>query len=96
METALTVLVNLIALGRFPGAVKLPLSVDAAAVIDEARVKKHHAILPTAAARYADLEILNAGEKAVLNLIVERLFTATTAGDAHGAVTAALFKDFSA
>jgi DNA topoisomerase-3 len=57
------------------------IAVCADAVIDDARVSDHHAILPTAAAADTDWDALPAGERDVMSLLASRLICAV--GDAH-------------
>jgi DNA topoisomerase-3 len=74
MESGLPSLVNLAAM-TLP-FVRVPLDVNAAAVIDDARVSDHHAIIPTPGARKT--ESLPSGERDILNMIVLRLICATS------------------
>jgi DNA topoisomerase-3 len=57
------------------------LAVDADAVIDDAKVSDHHAILPTAAAADTDWGALPTGERDVMSLLALRLICAV--GTAH-------------
>ena len=64
--------------GIAAAALSLPMveSVEAAQVVDDARVSDHHALLPTAELGRADLSALPTGERNVLTLIAGRLLCA--------------------
>jgi DNA topoisomerase-3 len=87
MARGLEKLVNFVAM-RLP-FVKVPLPVNAEAVIDDNRVSDHHAIIPTASAK-TGASALPAGENDLLNLIVARLVCAVSAPHVYEAVTATL------
>ncbi|MDR2088526.1 MAG: DNA topoisomerase 3 [Clostridiales Family XIII bacterium] len=86
MAAGLEKLVNLAAM-RLP-FIKVPLSVNAGAVIDGKRVTDHHAIIPTANAGKSDLAALPSGEREVLNMVIARLVCATAPAHTFEAVTA--------
>jgi len=64
-----------------PFAAGLPLPVDAAQVIDNAKVTDHHAIIPTMKCADTDPASLPAGERGILTLIAARLLCAV--GEQH-------------
>jgi DNA topoisomerase-3 len=77
MESGLPSLVNLSAMTLLP-FIKVPLEVNAAAVINDAGVSDHHALIPTPGMRKANLSALPFGERDILNMIVLRLICATS------------------
>lgn len=54
----------------------LPLTVNAAQVVDNSKVSDHHAVIPTAEIATVDLSALPTGERNILNLIAARLLCA--------------------
>lgn len=85
MAAGLPELVNLTAM-RLPFA-KVPVPVDPAQVVNDAKVSDHHAILPTSMVRKLDLGTLPTGERNILTMLIVRL--ACAVGEAHAFETAA-------
>ena len=75
MADSLPVLVNLVA-NAMPFRKGIAISCDAAQVINDKKVTDHHAVIPTRNLKDADLSALPAGEKAVLELVTQRLLCA--------------------
>lgn len=88
MAEGLANLVNMAAM-RLPFA-RVPVPVDPALVVDDAKVSDHHAILPTITVHSLDWNTLPTGERNILTLLIVRLTCAV--GEAHSfeAVTAVL------
>ncbi|MDL2253584.1 DNA topoisomerase 3 [Ruminococcaceae bacterium OttesenSCG-928-I18] len=85
MAAGLPELVNLTAM-RLPFA-KVPVPVDAAQVVNDAKVSDHHAILPTSMVRGLDWDTLPTGERNILIMLIVRL--ACAVGETHAFETAA-------
>ena len=68
-------LVNLVA-NAMPFRKGIAISCDAAQVINDKKVTDHHAVIPTRNLQNADLSGLPVGEKAVLELVAQRLLCA--------------------
>jgi len=68
----------------------VPLSCDAAAVINDAKVSDHHAIIPTATLKGFDLSVLPETERNILTLVAVRLICAVQEKHVYEAVTATL------
>ena len=75
MAESLSVLVNLVA-NAMPFRKGIAISCDAAQVINDKKVTDHHAVIPTRNLQNADLSGLPVGEKAVLELVAQRLLCA--------------------
>ena len=75
MAEGLPVLVNLVA-NAIPFRKGIAISCDAAQVINDKKVTDHHAVIPTRNLQGADLSGLPVGEKAVLELVSQRLLCA--------------------
>ena len=75
MAEGLPVLVNLVA-NAMPFRKGIAISCDAAQVINDKKVTDHHAVIPTRNLQNADLSGLPVGEKAVLELVAQRLLCA--------------------
>ena len=75
MAESLPVLVNLVA-KAMPFRKGIAISCDAGAVINDKKVTDHHAVIPTRNLQNADLSGLPVGEKAVLELVSQRLLCA--------------------
>ena len=75
MAESLSVLVNLVA-NAMPFRKWIAISCDAAQVINDKKVTDHHAVIPTRNLQNADLSGLPVGEKAVLELVAQRLLCA--------------------
>ena len=75
MAESLPVLVNLVA-NAMPFRKGIAISCDAAQVINDKKVTDHHAVIPTRNLQNADLSGLPVGEKAVLELVAQRLLCA--------------------
>ena len=75
MAESLPVLVNLVA-NAIPFRKGIAISCDAAQVINDKKVTDHHAVIPTRNLQGADLSGLPVGEKAVLELVSQRLLCA--------------------
>ena len=75
MAEGLPVLVNLVA-NAMPFRKGIAISCDAGAVINDKKVTDHHAVIPTRNLQNADLSGLPVGEKAVLELVAQRLLCA--------------------
>lgn len=75
MAEGLPVLVNLVA-NAMPFRKGIAISCDAGAVINDKKVTDHHAVIPTCNLQNADLPGLPVGEKAVLELVAQRLLCA--------------------
>ena len=75
MEESLPELVRLTA-GVLPFAAGMELACNAAQVINDKKVTDHHAVIPTRNLQGADLSGLPVGEKAVLELVAQRLLCA--------------------
>ena len=75
MAESLPVLVNLVA-NAMPFRKGIAISCDAAQVINDKKVTDHHAVIPTRNLQSADLSGLPVGEKAVLELVSQRLLCA--------------------
>ena len=87
MAENLPKLVNLIAM--WLPFIKVPLHVNADAVIDGSRVSDHHAVIPTMGGGKT-LDALPAGERSLLELVIARLVCATQAAHTFEAVAAVL------
>ena len=68
MADSLPVLVNLVA-NAMPFRKGISISCDSQTVINDKKVTDHHAVIPTRNLKDADLSVLPAGEKAVLELV---------------------------
>ncbi|MDR1060323.1 MAG: DNA topoisomerase III [Clostridiales bacterium] len=88
MKDGLEKLANLAAM-KLPFA-KVPVPVNAGAVIDDAKVGDHHAIMPTPEAAKADLSALPAGESLILRLLIARLICAVAPAHKYETATAIL------
>ena len=75
MAEGLPVLVNLVA-NAMPFRKWIAISCNAAQVINNKKVTDHHAVIPTRNLQNADLSGLPVGEKAVLELVAQRLLCA--------------------
>jgi len=75
MAESLSLLVNLVA-NAMPFRKGIAISCDAAQVINDKKVTDHHAVIPTRNLQNADLSGLPVGEKAVLELVAQRLLCA--------------------
>ena len=75
MADSLPVLVNLVA-NAMPFRKGISISCDSQTVINDKKVTDHHAVIPTRNLKDADLSVLPAGEKAVLELVALRLLCA--------------------
>ena len=75
MADSLPVLVNLVA-NAMPFRKGIAITCDSHAVINDKKVTDHHAVIPTRNLKDADLSSLPAGEKAVLELVAQRLLCA--------------------
>lgn len=75
MAESLSVLVNLVA-NAMPFRKGIAISCDAAQVINDKKVTDHHAVIPTRNLQNTDLSGLPVGEKAVLELVAQRLLCA--------------------
>lgn len=88
MADRIDTLVNLVAM-RMP-FIKVSLPINAVAVINDARVSDHHAILPTEAVRSLDFETLPSGERNILSMLIARLVCAVSEPHRYESVTATL------
>jgi DNA topoisomerase-3 len=88
MKDGLEKLVNLTAM-KLP-FIKVPVPVNAGAVINDAKVTDHHAIIPTPEAAKADVSALPSGESLTLRLLITRLVCAVAPAHRYEAVTAVL------
>ena len=75
MADSLPVLVNLAA-NAMPFRKGIAITCDPQTVINDKKVTDHHAVIPTRNLKDADLSALPAGEKAVLELVAQRLLCA--------------------
>jgi DNA topoisomerase-3 len=88
MKDGLDRLVNLTAMRL--GFIKVPAEVNAGAVIDDAKVTDHHAIVPTPETQKAELSALPSGELNILRMLIVRLVCAVAPAHGYEAVTAVL------
>jgi DNA topoisomerase-3 len=70
--------------------IKVPLTVDAGAVINDAKVSDHHAIIPTLVIKKAELSALPSGELCILQMLTVRLVCAVAPAHSYESVTAVL------
>ena len=78
-------LVNLAAMRL--SIIKVPLTVNKGAVVNDAKVSDHHAIIPTEAMLKTDLSSLPSGERSILDMVIVRLICATAPKHVYEAVT---------
>ncbi len=88
MADSLTALVTAAA-KRLPGALP-PVSVNAGAVVNNAKVSDHHAIIPTMSGAETDTAVLPTAERNILALVSLRLVCAVGEAHRYEAVTAVL------
>ena len=88
MSDGIVELVNLTALRL--SFIQVPLPVNTAAVVNNAKVSDHHALLPTRSAQHADWDALPTGERNILAMLTVRLVCAVGEPHTFEAVTAVL------
>jgi len=85
MKGGLDKLVNLVALSL--PFIKVPVQVNADAVINNNKVTDHHAILPTLETRKTDFDTIPTGERGILQMLIVRLVCAVAPQHEYEAVT---------